>query len=246
MPNRILKDSILVSKKVGGLSDFQFRMWAYLIVYADDYGRAPADPELIKGQVYTRRKGVTEAQIKDGLTALANAGMIEIYEVDGDAYLCFPNWEDHQRIQAKRPKYPAPPESPCVTVSHGESPCVTVSDRESPPKSESEYESESNTRENAPAREGADRGVLKKYGSLQNVLLSEKEHADLLSRFSDAESRIELFGAKLAAKGYKYDNHYAAILLWYQQDKKETGASSFDVDEFFQAALENTYGGVSQ
>ena len=36
MPNRILKDSILVSKKVGGLSDFQFRMWAYLIVYADD------------------------------------------------------------------------------------------------------------------------------------------------------------------------------------------------------------------
>ena len=90
----------------------------------------------------------------------------------------------------------------------------------------------------APAHE---RGNLMAYGSLKNVLLTEEEHADLLSRFSDAAERIEVFGAKLAAKGYKYDNHYAAILLWYQQDKKEAGASSFDVDEFFQAALANTY-----
>ena len=110
------------------------------------------------------------------------------------------------------------------------------------PKSESKSESESNTRENAPApaREEV-RGDLKKYGSLKNVLLTEEEHADLLSRFPDAEHRIELFGAKLAAKGYKYDNHYAAILLWYQQDKKEAASSSFDVDEFFKAALANTY-----
>ena len=240
MPNRILKDSILVSKKVGGLSDFQFRMWAYLIVYADDYGRASADPELIKGQVYTRRKGVTEAQIKDGLTALANAGMIVLYEVDGDSYLYFPNWEDHQRVQAKRPRYPAPPESPSHTVSHRESQCVTVSHRESPPKSESESNPNTNTRErSAPAHA---RGRLLPFGSLKNVLLTEEEHADLVERFPDAESRIDLFGAKLAAKGYKYENHYAAILLWYQQDKKEAGSSSFDVDEFFEAALKNTYG----
>ena len=104
MPNRIIKESIRTSKTVNAMSDFQFRLWAYLITYVDDYGRGSADPELLKGFVFPRRKGVTESTIEKTLAELATIGSIHLYEVDGESYLCFPNWGDHQRIQQKKPQ----------------------------------------------------------------------------------------------------------------------------------------------
>lgn len=134
MPNRIIKESIRTSRSVNGLTDFQFRLWVYLITYVDDFGRGSADPELLKGFVFPRRKSVTESSIAKGLTDLAAAGLIHLYTVDGDSYLCFPTWTEHQRIQNKKSKFPAPEteHSPSLTVTHGDS----------PPESESEYESE--------------------------------------------------------------------------------------------------------
>ena len=108
MPNRILKESIRTDKKVNGLTDFQFRVWAYLITYVDDFGRGSAEPDILKGFVFPRRKGVTEANIRDALTALACAGLIQIYEVDGESYLCFPTWQEHQTVRATKSKFPAP------------------------------------------------------------------------------------------------------------------------------------------
>ena len=51
-------------------------------------------------------------------------GCIHLYKVDGESYLCFPNWGKHQRIQNKKSKYPAPDDgcSQEFTVDHGESP----------------------------------------------------------------------------------------------------------------------------
>lgn len=124
MPNRIIKDSIRTSRSVNNMTDFQFRLWIYLITYVDDYGRGSADPELLKGFVFPRRKGISESTIEKALTDLANSGSILLYEVDGESYFCFPRWADHQRIQTKKSKFPAPEEgSPRKsTVIHGESP----------------------------------------------------------------------------------------------------------------------------
>lgn len=129
MPNRIIKDSIRTSKTVNTMTDFQFRLWVYLITYVDDYGRGSADPELLKGFVFPRRKGVTESTIEKALLDLANSGSVLLYEVDGEPYFCFPNWSDHQRIQTKKSKFPAPDDgnSRWVTVSHGESPSESES-----------------------------------------------------------------------------------------------------------------------
>lgn len=234
MPNRIIKESICESESVDGLSWFEEVFFYRLIVNCDDYGRMDARAPILRSRLFPL-KSVTDKQIEDALKSLRSAGIVDLYVVDGHPYLQMRTWEKHQQIRAKRSKYP----SPESTLQADEIICNQMQSNVPVIQSESEYES--NTRENAPARVGADRGVLEKYGSLKNVLLSEKEHADLLSRFPDAAERIEVFGAKLAAKGYKYDNHYAAILLWYQQDKKEAGSSSFDVDEFFKAALANTY-----
>lgn len=138
MPNRVIKDSIRTSKSVNALSDFQFRVWLYLITYVDDYGRGSADPELLKGLVFTRRKGVTEVQIQKAIADLANAGMINLYEVDGEPFLYFPNWHEHQRIRDCKPKFPAPPGDDSLRQS-------AASCGESPPESESEYNPNPNT-----------------------------------------------------------------------------------------------------
>lgn len=108
MPNRIIKESIRTSKDINSLTDFQFRVWAYLITYVDDYGRGSADPELLKGLVFPRRKGVTEKQIEEVLAVLSNSGMIALYEVDGEPYFYFTAWDKHQQIRAKKSKFPEP------------------------------------------------------------------------------------------------------------------------------------------
>ena len=153
MPNRIIKETIRTSKSINAMSDFQFRLWAYLITYVDDYGRGSADPEILKGFVFPRRKGVTESTIKTALLDLANLGSINLYEVDGESYLCFPNWSSHQRIQQKKSKFPEPP------AENGQVQKPTVTHGDSPPESnpiQSEYESKSESEpESERAREAA-------------------------------------------------------------------------------------------
>lgn len=125
MPNRVIKETIRTSRSVNALSDFEFRLWLYLITYVDDYGRGSADPELLRGLVFPRRKGVTEKQIQAALDSLANTGMVILYKYDDEPFFYFPNWGKHQRIQTKHSKFPDPDEGNRIepsTVSHGESP----------------------------------------------------------------------------------------------------------------------------
>lgn len=137
MPNRLIKETIRTSKRINSLSDFEFRAWTYLITYVDDYGRGSADPELLKGFVFPRRKEVREQDIQRALAALERTGSILLYEVAGEPYFCFPNWSQHQRVQTKKSKYPAPSDddmSRWATVDHGGSP----PESESNPNPESE------------------------------------------------------------------------------------------------------------
>jgi DnaD/phage-associated family protein len=106
-----------------------------LIRYVDDFGRGSADPELLKGFVFPRRKGVTEQTIGNTLRELASLGSIQLYDVDGESYLVFPGWEKHQTPRAKVSKYPAPPiecnqnndqESTCKQMQADASKCKQV------------------------------------------------------------------------------------------------------------------------
>ena len=94
-------------------------------------------------------------------------------------------------------------------------------------------------RENAPAK--------KAYGQFQNVFLEDEEYAALVEQFTQADEIIEQFSRKLKAKNYKYESHYAAILFWQAEDEKKKNESkpeierSFDVNDFFNAALQRSY-----
>ena len=182
MPNRILKESIRTSKTVNAMTDFQFRVWVYLITYVDDYGRGSADPELVKGFVFPRRKRVSESDIEKTLAELAGMGCISLYDVDGESYFCFPNWGDHQRIQNKKSKYPEP--------NQGNLRESTVSYRDSPPesKSESKSEAENDARARAPIA-----AVMEAYRNKVNPQLSERGR-DELTGF------VEVMGAEVCLR----------------------------------------------
>ena len=102
MGNRMIKETIRTSRTVNNMTDFQFRLWMYLITYVDDFGRGSADPELLKGLVFPRRKRVTESDIRTALAELAGMGCVNLYDVDGEPYFYFPNWGEHQRMRTKR------------------------------------------------------------------------------------------------------------------------------------------------
>lgn len=123
MPNRLIKESVCTSEKVNGLTDFQFRLWALLITYVDDYGRGDARPAVIRGRCFPlRMETVTEKRITEGLKALEEAGCIVEYEANDGRYLCFPNWEKHQTIRNKKSKFPPPPAT-CKQLKSIESNC---------------------------------------------------------------------------------------------------------------------------
>ena len=128
VPNRILKETIRTSRTINELSDFQFRLWAYLITYVDDFGRGCADPDLLKGFVFPRRKRVTEADIQKALAELADKGCILLYEVDGESYFCFPKWSDHQTIRNQKSKFPGPEEKSATVYNSSaiESNCMQL------------------------------------------------------------------------------------------------------------------------
>lgn len=103
---------------------------------------------------------------------------------------------------------------------------------------------------NAPAPACEDAPQNKQvFGSFGNVYLTEEQHADLVKRYGEAaEGMIENFSLKLKSKGYHYDDHHAAIRLWAATDSNapkpvpQNRAQSFDVDDFFEAAIERGMG----
>lgn len=112
MPNRILKESICTSKDIDALSPEEEILFYRLLVKADDYGRYWAEPELVKSACYPLKVDKVKGKaIEQRLGALAAAGLVTLYEVEGRRYLQFPKWAKHQTVRAKTSRFPGPPES---------------------------------------------------------------------------------------------------------------------------------------
>lgn len=183
--------------------------------------------------------------LKLALTTFENFGMIEI--VDG--IVTIPNWNKHQSLDsygkkkerdrlyqaARREKQRSLIEksSDNRLTSDDSSSDVAVSDKEE----DKEREKDINNISPTPSP------IRHKYGSYNNVLLSDEDMDKLKDEFpTDYEARIERLSEYIASKGAKYKNHLATIRSWARKEKKsETTSSSFDTDEFCQAALRRTY-----
>lgn len=212
MPNRIIKDSIRTSKKVNQISDFDFRLWVYLITYVDDYGRGSADVEILNSFLFPRKKGVTETQIKKSLTNLAEAGMLTLYYSGDEEYLCFPNWDQHQTIRNKKSKFPEP-ENICNQMFSSESKCLRNPIQSNPNPNPNTNTNTTRTSANVQRH---------KYGQYSNVLLSDEDLSKLKNEFpNDWNERIEQLSEYMESTGKKYSSHLATIRSWARKEKKQ-------------------------
>lgn len=93
-------------------------------------------------------------------------------------------------------------------------------------------------------------------GKNQNVILTDEEYDLLISKGIPADY-IDYFSERLDSGKYSYPHHYDAILKWWQKDRakapwnagsarkpQQKTESSFDTDEFFQAALKRSKKGI--
>ena len=84
-----------------------------------------------------------------------------------------------------------------------------------------------------------------KYGEYKNVLLSDEDLEKLKDEFPwDYEDRIDKLSSYIASTGKSYKNHLATIRNWARKDgviKTPQTSSSFDEDDFFEAAIRKSY-----
>ena len=110
MPNRILKDSICVSKDILAMSWFEEVFFYRLIVTVDDFGCYFASPAILKGKMFPR-DSVTDVQIEKAINKLSSRGIVRAYTVEDESYLEIVTWGKHQKRRAQYRKYPAYEES---------------------------------------------------------------------------------------------------------------------------------------
>lgn len=104
--------------------------------------------------------------------------------------------------------------TPCYA---GVTNCYTEIDTDKETKTDTEEE------ENVSAASPKKKPPKHKYGSEQNVLLTDDEYRKLKERFPDCDERIENMSVAIGIHGYKYNSHYLAIINWASNDNKKKG-----------------------
>lgn len=181
MPNRIIKESICRSDSIDSLSWFEEVLFYRLIVVCDDYGRFDGRPAVIRGSCFPL-KDIRLEQIEGALRKLSTAGMVRMYKAEERPFLQLITWEQHQRIRAKKSKFPAPDNS-CCQMTANDSRCSQVT--ESADKcSRNPIQSESNPNPNTNACAMGSVGhfeeFLSAYPKPCNRYLAEQEYTSLL------------------------------------------------------------------
>lgn len=110
---RSLKPEFWLDRKLArSLTRDERMLYLGLWNQADEWGRAQADPRLVKGQVFPFDDDLTDDVIEGMLEVLERAGVVQLYEVDGDPYLFLPKLGKHQRLEPSKvpSRIPEPPE----------------------------------------------------------------------------------------------------------------------------------------
>lgn len=94
---RIINSVICKDKKVSELSDDTCRLaFTWLLTFADKEGRTYGDPSIVRSMLFPRRDDFTNTQMEKYIAEWQEKGMVFWYEVDGDKYISFPNFEKNQ------------------------------------------------------------------------------------------------------------------------------------------------------
>ena len=109
---RTLKPEHRQHRKVGPLTDREYRLWVSMILEADDAGRLVCDASQLRIQTWPYWPRVTIERVEAAIQQLATLGLILLYRVRDVRYAVLPSWLDHQRIS-----HPAPSKFPSLEHS---------------------------------------------------------------------------------------------------------------------------------
>lgn len=150
MPNREIRAGLKESEAINLLPDAAEAFFVRLLLSADDYGRFYAHPAILRAHLYPLKLDkVKETDMTTRLHWCREAGLIDIYKVDGKAYVQIRKF--NQRMRAAKSKFPSPDGQMLLTPEESQSfagqvPVNCPADArhdDSHPPSESESESES-------------------------------------------------------------------------------------------------------
>jgi hypothetical protein len=115
VPNRIIRDCALASKKLSQVSAEAERLFWRLLMVADDFGRFQAEPSMLLSRCFPLKvKEYSIRNIERWYAELTQIGAITSYaSSNGDLFGAFVVW--NQRSRADSSKYP-PPDDGQVTV----------------------------------------------------------------------------------------------------------------------------------
>ena len=106
MPTRYLKPGIRDSDAIDRLSPLAETMFYRLLVTVDDFGRYDARPSLIKSQCFPVKDSLTPDKCLKLLQELADVRLVQLYTIDGKAYLQVLKWDNKPRATVSN--FPAP------------------------------------------------------------------------------------------------------------------------------------------
>jgi len=210
MPDRLIKESSCISDTLAALSDFGERFWWRLTVNCDDYGRCDARPAVLKSKLFPLADDRIPADMTTALNELASVGLVTVYTVDGRPYLQVVTWGKHQRIRAKRSKYPAPEDGVCCQMTADDNKC---------PRNPIQSESNPNPNQSIDKADKPPKPLRHKYGEYKNVLLSDEEFAKLQSEIPCWQEMIERLSSYMESHGRTYKSHLATMRNWYRKEQ---------------------------
>lgn len=123
MSNRVIKDRIWWSPTLAKLESYYQDQFVRWLLMADDWGCFNADPFVISGLVYPKRKENPE-DVKNILTEFNKNGLLFIWEEKECQWGFFVSWDNHHsycnktnlddggKHQRHRRKTPEPPFNP--------------------------------------------------------------------------------------------------------------------------------------
>lgn len=98
----------LLGEQGGELAEFCQLLYVLVLPHTDDFGRLQGDPFTIKHMCYPASPRRLD-EFVSALTILADAKLLEWYEIRGKRYLQVANFEAHQQGLHKRTRSACPP-----------------------------------------------------------------------------------------------------------------------------------------
>jgi len=198
------------------------RVFLHLILTANWEPKKWHGSTIERGQrVYSRAKlaselKISEKSVRTAINHLISTGEVANRSTREYSVITIKNYESYQQA---------------ANESANEGPTTGQRVASDGPQLKNDKNDKNDKKDTTPAS----RPEKHKYGEYKNVLLSDTDIEKLKAKFSDWQERIETLSKGIELKGYKYKNHYLAILKWAERDEQKRPpqkehASTFDSD----------------